>query len=76
MSRGAAVRQREFTNNKTVSKGYTEMPSPEIEPGTSVSGVVRRNQVPRLEPIGDISHIYTPVLPEQRAPIIHPLLAR
>jgi hypothetical protein len=26
--------------------------------------------------IGDISHIYTPVLPEQRAPAVHPLLAR
>jgi hypothetical protein len=27
-------------------------------------------------PIGDISHIYTPVLPEQRAPAEQPLLAR
>ena len=26
--------------------------------------------------IGDISHIYTPVLPEQRAPAVYPLLAR
>jgi hypothetical protein len=30
-----------------LSTGYTEMPSPGIEPGTFVSGVVRRNQVPR-----------------------------
>jgi hypothetical protein len=29
-------------------KGYTEMPSPGIEPDTSVSGAVRRIQVPRL----------------------------
>jgi hypothetical protein len=41
--------------------GYTEMPSPGIEPGTSVSGAVRRNQVPRRKVRthwGYISYIY------------------
>ena len=44
-----------------LSKGYTEMPSPGIEPGTFVSGAVRRNRVPRLKvgtQWGYISYIY------------------
>jgi hypothetical protein len=46
---------------------------------TSVSGVVRRNQVPRLKVgtrWGYIAYVYTPVLPEQRALAVHPLLAK
>jgi hypothetical protein len=44
-----------------LSKKYTEMSSPGIERGASVSGVVRRNQVPRLKVgthSGHISYIY------------------
>jgi hypothetical protein len=45
----------------TLSNGYTEVPSPGIEPGTSVSGPVSRNQVPRRKVgthWGYISYVY------------------
>jgi hypothetical protein len=61
-----------------MSKGYTEVPSPGIEPATVVCGVPRRNQVPRLKfgtRWGYMRYIY-PVRPERHAPALHPLLAR
>jgi hypothetical protein len=44
-----------------LAKGNTEVPSPGVEPGTPVSGAVRRNQVPSLNVgthWGYISYIY------------------
>ena len=37
---------------------------------------VTKYRAEKSVPIGDISHIYNPVLPEQLAPAVHPLLAR
>jgi hypothetical protein len=40
------------------------------------SNAVTKYRAENSVTIGDISHMYTPVLPEQRAPAVHPLLAR
>jgi hypothetical protein len=61
-----------------LSKGYTEMPPPGIEPAPPCPEpyAITKYRAEMSIPIGDISHIYTPVLPEQWAPAVHPLLAR
>jgi hypothetical protein len=40
------------------------------------SYAVTKYRAEKSVPIGDISHVYIPVLAEQRAPAVHPLLAR
>jgi hypothetical protein len=71
--RGSVVRSP--WRARSLSKGYTKVPSPEIEPAPPCpeSYALTKYRAEKSVPDGNI---YTTVLPEQRAPAIHPLLAR